>query len=93
MSESNTPEVEVATLEQTATTGDDVNRIAGAIESVLEGEDLRACMAALIALAILNMRQDLQDIDLGAAITKISAEIAMLPGPGVVDATVVEAAN
>ena len=91
MPESNIPEVEVATLDQTTTTVDDVNRIAGALEAVMEGEDLRACMAALIALAILNMRTDLQDIDLGAAITKISAEIAMLPSPGVVDATVVEA--
>lgn len=83
---------EVTVLDQTAITGDEIAAIANVVEETLVGQNRQAAIAALIALAILNIRNDYQGENLGNAITEVSTFISMLTTP-VVDGEVVDAVS
>lgn len=89
--ETETPIIDAGdTLESAMTTGDEVNVVANKLEAVLVGHNRQAAIAALIALAVLNLRPDFTGDSLGEAITHISKEICLLD---VIDAQVTEVTN
>lgn len=76
-------EAEVTTLDQSSVDSATISAIAGDIENVLQGKSRQASVAALIALAILNIRNDYTGENLASAIYETSMFISMLTSPTV----------
>lgn len=82
MSNPEPTEVAITTLENEVLDASEVNAVAHEIESHLMGRDIQTCVAALIALAIVNMREGFEKGDLGKAVYDVSQFIMTLDEDG-----------
>lgn len=74
---------EITTLDQSSVDSATISQIAGEIETLLQGKSRQASVAALIALAILNIRNDYTGENLAQAIYETSMFISMMTPPTV----------